>query len=813
MAPAHDAAGPAHDRSRPIFGRADALGAIDRTLDRARLGGGEALLLAGPQGIGKSRVLAAAIARGRELSFRVRVGRSLPEELPPPFGLVGDLLRPVLEEEPLGPEVALPGELPPIFAPLVSEPVLVGAPAPARGATESTPDDLERILAPLGSTAIEGLGAGREEMLTRLTERLVDLGRDGPVLLAIDDLGWADLSSLEVVRRLASGLSGHPIALLATVGAPAEVPEDRRGAVEAFRSHPAVRTVSLGPLSIAEVTGFVRWILGGRAADPADVLRWHAQTEGNPFFIEQLVRAVTGSGVRPPGTAASANNVTEILLSRFRALSDSDRRLLTYAAVLGKEFGFSSLAAVAGLDEERVTESLDRLVQRGLVREKGGEVYEFVTEAVRANVYSPLTETRRHILHRKAGRALAMKGDVDEAELARQFYLGRDDARAVEYNLQAAQRATRAFAFETGVAHLARALESERRRPDRDPRLEIRLLTEMGRLLDELGDLPASEHRLAEAVELARRRPEFDLELGRALLGLAQTKTDRSDYGAAEDLANEAMGVLARVGTSRDLFAAHRVLGVVFWRRGELAPAEAHQRAALEIAEAEGTALEQGHALVDVANTMVPLGAARFEPALALYARAAELFGTVEDHAARARVLMNRAVLEYGAGRPEEALRDLAIALEAAERSRSPIWIGYCCLNLAQWEAELGHVDRALPALERAARVLSPIGDHLGDQQLAMTRGMVAEGRDRLDEAETDFQEALARAREMHLGPEVSEMLYRLAALALRRGDLGEARDRLTDAEKSGLHDLRPDFSARARELAAAIAAAGREPP
>ena len=809
MARAHEGRSTAGNPPSPLFGRGEVLEEVDRLLAQTRAGNGRGLLLTGSGGVGKSRTLRAVVDRARERDFSVLVGRALPEELPAPFGLVRDLVRPVEEERET--PVPIGGGMP---FPLPFVPVGTASSVPAHEAGEGTapasaPDDLERILAPLGATAIEGLGAGREEMLGRLLGYFQGLGRDRPVLLAIDDVGFADPSSLEFLRRLAADLGGRALALVATQGTDADVATGSRAAVDALLAVPSLRALALGPLSVPETTEYVRWILGGRAADPADVLRWHAQTEGNPLFLEQLVRTVTGSGSRAPAPPPAGRDVTEILLGRIRALGESDRRLLTYAAVLGKEFDFSSLEAVAGVGEERVTESLDRLVQQGVLREKGGEVYEFVTEAIRATLYAQLTETRRHILHRKAGQALAARGSADDAELARQFFLGRDDARAVEYNLRAAQQATRAFAFEAAVAYLARALESERRRPARDPRLEIRLLTEQGRLLDELGSFARSEQVLNDAIARSREGPGRDLELGRALLGLAQTLSDRSEYGRAESLADEAMALLEQVGTSRDLMAAHRVLGVVFWRRGDLAPAERHQRAALEIAESEGTPLEQGHALVDVANTLVPLGEARFEPALALYARAAELFGTVADHGARARVLMNRAVLEYGAGRAEEALADLAVATEAAERSRSPIWVGYCYLNLAQWQAELGRPGFAATALERAERALVPVGDRLGEQQIAMTRGMVAEGEGRLDDAETHYQEALQRAREMRLGPEVSEMLFRLAALSHRRGDLGEARDRLADAEKSGLLAHRPDFADRARALARSLAEGG----
>ncbi len=789
--------------------RVEVLEEVGRVLERTSEGHGQGLVLTGPGGSGKSFTLRAASDRAREEGFGVLEGRALPEELPPPFSLVRDLLASASSEDR---SPVFPGAGPslPIFLAPLAQQLSVGpsteaaaAPAASRG------DELDRILAPAGQTKAEGLGASREEMLGRLFDHFRTLAKDGPLLLAIDDLGFADPSSLELLQRLSAGLENERIAVIATLGAEAEVPERSRAPVASLQHAPSFRTVALRPLSLSEATAFVQWILGGRAPDPQDVRRWHAQTEGNPLFIQLLVQSATGFGPRTGAPASpGGRDVTEILLSRLGTLGEYERRLLTYAAVLGKEFEFQSLAAVAGMGEERVTEHLDRLVRAGLLREKGGEVYEFVSEPVRANVYASLTETRRRILHRKAGRALAMRPAANDFELARQFYLGRDDARAVEYNLRAARAATRAFAFETALAHIDRALEAERRQRDRDPLVEIRMLTEAGRLLHEIGSLPRSEAVLTEAVDLARPRPGLDLELGRALLALAQTRTDKSDYPSAESLANEATALLEKSGTSHDLMAAHRVLGTVFWRRGDLAQAEAHQRAALELAERGGSALEQGHALVDVANTLVPLGGLRFDSALSLYARAADLFATVEDYGARARVLMNRSVLEYSADRIDEAFRDIAVATEAAERSRSPIWIGYCYINLAQWHAELGRPLQARSAVERAAQVLVPIGDHLGDQQIAMTRGMIAEAEGLYDDAESHYQDALARTREMRLGAEHAEMLFRLAQLSFRRGDAAEARRRLQEARENSILERRPDFAARVRALEHGLAGA-----
>ncbi len=791
----------------PIFGRDEIVREARRLLDEAAQGKGQCLLLSGPVGIGKSRVLHSLADEARSRGFEVLYGRALPAELPAPFTLVRDLLRSSESKGPLEPRAASGEDALPIFlAPFAAGKAV-------REHADALPDTPTPVAAPLGGLltplfddATEDLTTRREELFGRLVEYFVTLSHARPLLIAIDDLPFADASSLDFWERFAPKLANEPLAFVATVLPAAELPARTRDAIQTLASEPTVRLLTLRPMSVPELGEFVRFILGGQEPDPDDVLRWHAQTEGNPLFVEQLVRASLGRA-RPTGgpDEATAHDVTEVLVARSKALGEADRRMLTYAAILGREFEFSKLVAVAGLGEERVTESLDRLVQDGLVREKGGEVYEFATEEVRLRLYGELTETRRRLLHRKAGRGLEAAGGASDSELARQFYLGRDDAKAVEYNTRAAQSAARAFAFETAVSHVARALEAQRRRPEPDPRVELRLLSEEGRLLEELGDLRRAEEALQEAVELARSKPGLNLELGEALLGLASTRTNRAEYVAAATLATEAAQLLDKVGTPRDLMAAHRVQGTISWRIGNLADAEKHRREALAIAEVEGSALERGQALVDLANTIVPLGSDTLDNALALYTRAAALFATVEHHAAQARVLMNRAVLEYSADRFDEAFADLKLAIEAAERSRSPIWIGYCHLNLAQWNAELNRPEPARAALERAIEVVSPPVDRLAEQQIAMTRGMIAEAEGSLDAAETHYQEALAQARLLGMPVEVSEMLFRLAHLAHVRGDAPVARQRLKEALAAGLRDHRPDFLPRLAELERAL--------
>jgi tetratricopeptide (TPR) repeat protein len=788
----------------PVFGREDVVAEVVRALDQARGGVGQGLLLTGPSGIGKSHLLRVAIERARASGYRVLLGRALPTDLPAPYALIRDLLSSETElpTEPVPRhEATSDAGIPMYLLPFLATDSAPALPSTPRVAPEPrSAEEVDAILLPLGTVTGEGLGQGQQELTARVAEYLRELARERPLLLAVDDLQFADSSSIEVIYRLSEGIGHSPLAIIATVSEAPEGTPRTRTLLDQVRGAASFRSASLRPFGPAEVAEFVAWIQGGRPAPPNDVLRWQTQTEGNPLFLEQVVRSTMGYGTPTEEHLKDTRDIAEVLRRRVALLGDPDRRLLVYAVVLGKEFSFADLVAVSGITEERGTESLDRLVHEGILRGRGREVYEFVSEAVRVGIYSELTETRRRILHQKTGLALEARGASDP-ELARHFFLGREEAKAVEYNARAAQAATRAFAYDTAVAHVARALEAERRSPNRSPRAELRLLTELGRLHDELYNLRRSDETLTEAVQLARSQTGLELELGRALLALAQTRSDMSEYTSSTALASEAAGILAEFGTARDLMAAHRVLGVTCWRLGRTAEAEAHQRAALEIAEREGTPSEVGHTLIDLANSMTFTGIDRLSDTLELYGRAADLFETQEDEAARARVLMNRAVLQYSAGRVDAARSDLARAIVSAERARSPIWIGYCYLNLAQIEAESGRPAEARLALDRSVSAVGLLGDRLASQQLAMARGMVAEAEGQFPAAELHFAEALAQARGLGLGAEETEMLIRMAGNSHRQGQDGQARILLDQARAQGHLNQRIDLLERVAAL------------
>ncbi len=488
-------------RTKPLFGRTEIRETILRHLDAARGGAGSCVLLVGEGGVGKTTLLRTVIGDARDRGFQILEGVALPADPPQPFAVIQDLVRSLRNAPPTF-ETPNPTttSLPLLLAPLKLDLSELGRPLgiyEPQGGGE-TEDHLLALLA----GPMERVEESRIELHDRVSAFLSDLATRAPLLLTIDDLQFADESSFQFLREFVRILSDRRIMVLATSMPESEAPTRTASLLSALTETPGVGRVPVRALAENELPEYVRWLMGGAEPSRDAVVRWFTQTEGNPLFVEQLVRGSMGFGPTPTPLRADAGlrDLEEVLRERVRSLSETDRRVLVYGAVLGKEFDFATLHAAAGMDEEQLAEALDRLVRGGLLRENGGEVYEFVREAVRAEAYSGLTETRRRILHRKAALAIE-QGTRDPGgsvfELARQFYLAHDETKALDYNRRAAQLATAAYAYDAAIVHLQRALECARRLPHRDPATELRLMIELGRILDEFGTSTAPKRSSA----------------------------------------------------------------------------------------------------------------------------------------------------------------------------------------------------------------------------------------------------------------------------------------------------------------------------
>ena len=476
-------------RPGAFIGRAAELEALTQAWGAARR---RFVMLSGPPGIGKTR-LTAELARAAHAEGTVLYG-SCPQE-------------PLLSYQPfveaLGHYVRNAGttgapELAQLIPGLESDP----APGPA-------PEDPE---------------TRRYLMFEAVARLLSDAGARAPVLLVLDDLHWADRPTLQLLRHVLRAQDEAPLLIVGTQRE-GETPAELGELLADLRRDRLLQVVSLTGLDEPAVAALIADQAGHEA--PAALVRTvRAETDGNPFFVEEVVRHLLESGrwteTLTPDEIGVPEGVREVLLRRLARLSEGCRTTLAHAAVLGREFDFTTLRAMADGDEDEVIVALEEALEARLVVEAPGG-YAFTHALVRETLYGTLSVPRRQRMHARAAAAIP-DGVSTLAALALHHRLAGaagDPAAAIDCSLRAGDRARELFAWEDAAAHWDGAL-AVMDRAGADAAVRARLLVALAELMAVTGDLGRQiaylERALALYVELRddERAAQTHSRLGQA---------------------------------------------------------------------------------------------------------------------------------------------------------------------------------------------------------------------------------------------------------------------------------------------------------
>jgi energy-coupling factor transporter ATP-binding protein EcfA2 len=310
----------------PIFGRAETVETVVRKIQDARAARGGFVVVVGESGVGKSILLRHLERLALGLGYGVVHGRALPADLPQPFALLGDVVRSAGESRPstLESGESADGSILPMFlAPFGTEGrTRKSAATPAEESHDGT--EANRLLTRL-ENPVERVQANRAALFAQLTDFLLQLATDRPLLVSLDDLAFADDSSLEFLQQFSGAIADSRVVVVGSSLPLANAPARAQTALERLVDSPDTTRLSLRPMAEPDVASYVRWLLNGRDPGRDAVMRWFTQTEGNPLFLEHLVRASMGSsraGSTPSTSPSSGSSST----GPYSARSSTSRR-------------------------------------------------------------------------------------------------------------------------------------------------------------------------------------------------------------------------------------------------------------------------------------------------------------------------------------------------------------------------------------------------------------------------------------------------------------------------------------------------------
>jgi predicted ATPase len=535
------------DGLTPLVGREDSLALL---LDRwrlARRGEGQVVLLSGEPGIGKSRIIEAMRERMADQSYtHLRYSCS-----------------PHWQDSALHPFVAQ----------------IERAAGIARGdPPEGRLDKLERLLdawagtraaAPLFAALLSIPPGGRyaplnltpqrqkEKTLQALVDLLANIAGQRPVLMIVDDVHWLDPTSIELLDALVGRTKDLSLMLILSF---------RQEFAPPWSGHAHVGALPLGRLNRKQSTDLVARVAGGKLPSEEVIGEIVGRAEGVPLFVEELTKAVLESGAgiqpgnrsdagdrRPPATIPFT--LHDSLMARLDRVP-SAKEAAQIGAIIGREFAYRVLAAVAGGPENSLRLALDRLVAGQLLFRRGTypeATFSFKHALIQDAAYQSLLRGKRQVLHARTAIALEeqypeLTEDAPEL-IAHHCARGGLPEKAADLWRKAARNAAARSSHVESIAHLQRALEALALLPDGPERAhrELKICIAMGVSLQDVKS-PASAETLA-VYERARALSETVGDAGErfaVLWGLWRSHRWRSDVATARRLVEELIEVAER---------------------------------------------------------------------------------------------------------------------------------------------------------------------------------------------------------------------------------------------------------------------------
>lgn len=825
----------------PLVGREQEVQALLAGFAQARDGRGQVVSIAGEGGIGKSRLVQmfkAEVAGEPHFWFLARCSSYFQQSALHP---VIDLLERLLEFQRDEPPAARDQKLVDAFGPYASH----------------LPDGLPLLAAllsiPLGeSVASLRLAPERqkERTLDTLLGMILRMSQEKPTILVIEDLHWADPSTLHFLALLVARAAAARILIFLTF---------RPEFAPAWAPPPHATEIKLDRLNSVEVHAMIRHIARGKRLPPEVLEQLAAKTDGVPIFVEEMTKMVLESDwlaegdeeyqlVGPLPSMSIPTTLQDSLLARLDRLGTA-KDLAQLASVLGREFTYEMLLAVSPVDGGHLHHDLDRLVAAELLYQSSqppSAAYTFRHALIQDAAYGLLLTSTRQQHHRRVAETLAERfREIVETRpelLAHHFSEAGLADQAVGYWLRAGRRALGRSANIEAADHARRGLALLQRcpaAPERDA-LELALETTRGSATIALRGYGAVEVEQAfgRAIELCERLGNIG-ERFRATIGLWTYYVVRADYGRALELANRLLD-MAEAGTAPTARVhAQYCVGFSRYYVGELqAACEAFERAVdVECLDADpGLVLPTGddvriHAFTFLAMALWHLGrpdqaVRRMDEAIALARRQAHPYGLAfalvvggylamfRRDPARATALSSEglaiamdkgysyhmvmggfvrgwALGEEGAG--DEGLAAMQRSIEAARRAGARMGQTLFLAQMADSCIRRNRFEEAARWLEELAAATTTTGETFFEPELHRLSGQCAAGTGDRPRAAACFQRALEVARaQQNRGHELR------AATSLAR-----------HWREDGLHE-------EARDLVGAIAGAwaeGRDTP
>lgn len=698
-------------------------------------------------------------------------------------------------------------------------------------------DELEPVHEDIGKLADVGFlvrrdltGVTLENERIRIADEILEVLKRSsaakPTVVLLEDLHWADESSLFVVNYLARNIRKHPVLMVGTLR-PRES-EPLQKTIDSMSGERTLDEMVLGHLALKNTVEIIDGMFAQNDFPPTLAERLFEQSKGNPLFVIEMLRGMLDVGSIIKNNVGYSlisesykipATVEEVVNRRLEALDPDAMAMAEYASCIGQRFDRS--LAVSNQMIKEPDASLGILLESGILARSNGTV-EFSHALFQSVIYDSIGERWKTGHHKNLGEYFetAYADNLDEVvyDLARHFSRTKEYKKCTDYSIRAGEKAEGSYAIEQALEFYRRALAAlsyldktyasaknrdllerigdiqavmgnydeaignfhKAKDSSEDGESKARMLRKSANLLTSNGDFDKSLDLTGEARKVLE--DESSLELGRIMHGDGMTYLRKGEFDRAMKLFNEALDVFTSEPRTegKDIAIVLNGIGNVHKTRGELNDALPVYMRSLEMFERIGSPKEIALLLGNVAGVLTGMG--KLDEALEYFNQSLEMRERIGDILGIAQTQNNLGVTYQDKGELDKALEHFGNGLEIAEKLGSKVGISIILYNTGNLYYLKGELDRALDIYKRCLDIREEIGDRQGLAYSVYILGRISNSKGEKDRARQNFEESLTICLEIGDKQMSIHPLCGLAELMSEEGDSQAALERVEKA-------------------------------
>lgn len=639
----------------------------------------------------------------------------------------------------------------------------------------------------------ENLSDKRDKMFDAFVSFIKRSTKKTTTIYILDNAHWVDEASAKLILRALPKLESSKI-LFIMMYRPEDVPKS--GAVEDLISQlkvlEASSTIKLQRFGYEDVVEMIKAILKRDDLPKSFVNTVYKETEGNPMFVQELLLSLVHEGVIDPtsyskietGKIRVPPTIKEVLLRKIAKLNPDAKSVLSYAAIIGVRFDFGTLQSLTGIDEERLLDAVDKLLETGIIEEDtttDEEVYSFSYIQLKEIVEASLSKSRRRVIHKKIGEHMEKTG-YDAYSVTEHFLKGGVYDKAYKYAIKAAEKSIESLGFESAVHYYNIALEAlEKMSGEKNEEELVDILVKLGNLYKILGEWDEAIKIYSRTLELAEKIGKDDV-LADVNLSMGAIEKSRGEWDDANVYFEAANKVAKRMRDYHRMGDAERFLGYVHWRRGEYADAVSHYTTAIKYAKETNDSGMAGKIFVEMGNVYSDMG--NIEKAIEYYQKSIPRLKKIREYQEIARVLNNLGDSHLQLGNWDKAVEYFGRSEEAAAKIGDINLIGWALFNGAEAYARKGDVKKAKKYCDESYGLMGEMDDKVAIGSIHRVYGIIYAADKKWDDAVKHLQLSVKIFKDLDIPHLLAQSLFELGSVYAKKGETKHANRNYEEALK-----------------------------